>query len=187
MTYTLEDIPAKLFFKINETGELGLLSDEEISEEKLYELWNPILDHYQRCSGSTKKDNELDMYKKIQSLSCRLTFIKNAVTQLKNERDLDLESLLKGKGYRLSEKTFYQDLDRIDSLSDTIIMKIEKHSNSLNEKKGVNRHKLTFEEIMIGYLSILGFGFKDANTITLLEYLALESQVKNKVKSHGKG
>lgn len=63
-----------------------------------------------------------------------------------------------------------------------IKLKIEKHNSLLEKKKDNNTSKTTFEDVLLGYLTILGLGFKEANKITLLEYLALEKQVKNKVK-----
>ena len=187
MIYTLDSIPAKLFFRINTTGELNLLSDTSLSESKLEELWQPILTYYQKNSGNKTKDTELELYKTIQSLNSRLVAIKNTVSSLRMKRDEELEQYLKSNGYQLTDQNYLEDLKRIDLLSETILLKIEKHNATLESSKNKSQGSLTFEEILIGYLSILGFGFKDANSITLLEYLALEKQVKNKIKHRGKG
>ena len=112
--------------------------------------------------------------------------INNAVSVLSVKRNSDLEAYLKNCGYQLNEATFKDDLNRIANYSQTILLKIEKQNSLLEKEAEKEKSNLSFEDVLIGYMSILGFGFKDSNTITLLEYLALEKQVKNKASQYGK-
>ncbi len=189
MIYNIDTIPAKLFFKINEKGDLSLLSDEKLSNEQLQNIWEEILSSYQEITNKKANDIQLLLSKKIQSLSSKLFSIKNAVFLLRSERDSELEYYLKNKGYKLEEETFLKDLQRIEELSQTIEIKIKKLLGQLDSDKSKVKSNLTFEEILLGYMTILGFGYKDANTITLLEYIAIEKQVNIKLKAmkNGKG
>ena len=183
LIYTIDTIPAKLFFKIDNTGDYTLLSDDNsFKKEDLQKVWESILFYYQKNIQGKARDSQLDLDKKINSLESRLLCIKRIICLLKIERDHELERYLRSVGYQLTEQNFFDDLKKIESLSDMIKLKIEKHNSLLEKKKDNNTSKTTFEDVLLGYLTILGLGFKEANKITLLEYLALEKQVKNKVK-----
>ncbi|CAL2077701.1 conserved protein of unknown function [Tenacibaculum sp. 190524A02b] len=182
--YNIDTIPAKIYFKIVETGNLSLLSPNEKKEDALLKAWKKINQEYQRITFKSTTDKLLELSKKIQSLSARFKFIRNCCYLLKIQRDDELEEDLRLYNYKLREECFMADLNRIETLSDTIEIKIEALNEKLqNLSKSNDKSNALFEEVFMGYLAVLGFGFKDANTITLLEFVGLEKQVTIKIKS----
>lgn len=188
MTYDSPDIiPAKIYFKILETGEVELLSTEIKKFDKLIEIWEKINEEYVSENKKQKQDKSFDLYKRIESLSAKFEAIKLSVMVLKYQDDQELKDLLLKYGYKFSDDE-EKDLDRILRESESLQIKIENLRNQL--PKVDNKKKLSFDETVMSYAAFTGSGFIDTNKITLTQYDALINIGNQKMKaleSHGQG
>lgn len=183
MTYTIDTIPAKIYFKIFETGDTSLLStDKDIDTDKLWQKIELQTLDYQK---NTKSDKILYLSKKIQQFSSRLNAILNTVNYLKSVKNDDESiDLLLSYGYKITSKTINEDLERIERESNAIEIKIDKYTSDLEKVKPKNtKDKSSFEDLYMSYLAILEFGFKGSNEVTFLEFMGLEKQVLSKIKA----
>ena len=188
MTYDSPDIiPAKIYFKILETGEVELLSTEIKDFEKLVAIWEKINDEYVSENKNQKQDKSFDLYKRIESLSAKYEAIKLSVKVIKYQDDQELKDLLIKYGYKFSSDE-EKDLDRILRESESLQIKIENLKNQL--PKVDTKKKLSFDETVLSYAAFTGYGFIDTNKITLTQYDALINIGNQKMKaleSHGQG
>tara|TARA_R110002096_G_scaffold36129_3_gene101305 strand:+ start:2818 stop:3387 length:570 start_codon:yes stop_codon:yes gene_type:complete len=181
LIYTIETIPAKIFFKIQETGDTSLLSDE--SGLDTAKIWAEIEAH----AGDDKNpinQKILELSKKIQRFSVRLEAITNAVFYLKNKPDEDLITMLLEYGYTLSIDNIEQDLERIARESQSLKIRIDKYTLDLDRIIPKQKGKATsYEDLYIWYLSIVEFGYESSNKVLYLDFKGLEKQVNAKIKS----
>lgn len=189
MTYDSPDIiPAKIYFKILETGEVELLSTKIKEFDKLVEIWEKINEEYVSENKSQKQDKSFDLYRRIEILGARYESIKLSVIGLKIEDDQELKDLLIKYGYKFSDDDEEKDLDRILRESESLQIKIENLRNQL--PKVDTKKKLSFDETVLSYAAFTGSGFIDTNKITLTQYDALINIGNQKMKaleSHGQG
>lgn len=188
MIYTIDTIPAKIFFKIHETGDVKLLSDNDIEEQKLQKEWDKIVKEDEVIAGNntkTKKSKALNLSRLILKLNTRLEMALSAVAVLNNGRNDTIEQLLKKEGYKLTTTNFYNDLQTIKREINGVKMKIGRYQKELKILQKTEQHKgkKNFEMVLIELLVFLEFPFKEANTITLLEFRAIEKQAVLKVKN----
>lgn len=184
MTYDSVDIiPSKLFFKILETGDIKLLSDEEKNEETLNKIWIEIQSQDSDLIKDNKRDKVIDLSKRIESLLARIESIKLAVFHLKILPDDDLLELLKNFGYKFSDN-LDSDLERVERETEAILLKIkidQRRLNNLKPKKDSDK-KVPFDETILSYSAFTHLNFRP-NTITQSEYRALISVGNQKIEA----
>ena len=178
---TLDTIPAKIYYKIIETGDVSLLSDENISIEKLEVIWDEIKSQDETFNNDQNK--RVKTFSKIESLQAKLESIQHAVFYLKIEDDLELIELLKSYGYTYRSNS---DLDRILLQSDGINDAIDKLRLKL-PKENTNKKSIPFDEMVLSAGVIAGVGFIDTNTITKTQLDGILKITETKIKSSGKG
>lgn len=183
MVYNIDTILAKVYFKIHETGNLKLLTDENLEVNVLEKIWTEIVQKHQEVSDIKRNVRVFELSKKIEELRAKHEAIINALYVLNFKRDKDLEQIVKNYGYKITDENFEDDVKEIKNNVQIVLNKIQKHQQNLELLLPKEIKKITFEETLLGYYTVLGFGFKDANSITLLEYCGVESQVKAKIKA----
>lgn len=180
---SIDTIPAKLFFRIMETGEVSLLSNEDKSEEELSDIWNKIQEEHEKISINDRQNKALNIYKKIEALSCRYYAVKLSVHCLKYVRDKDLFVLLKNYGYKITWRDLREDLERIERESKAIETKILRAKQQLPKQKKDKGASVSFDETVLGYAAFTGSGFVDTNKITVPQYYALINIGNQKIKA----
>lgn len=187
---TIHEIPARLFFKILESGNFLLLdtkgeletleSDAKANKtEELRLLWNELEMEDHKLSKNDKTEKILNTSKMIESLKCKQKKIEIAVTHLKIKKDEELIDLLKNDGFEF-KGDFKEDLARIERLCRDINVQIDKLEKQL--PKPTENKQIPFDEIVIGYSMIVEQTFKP-NEITQSEFRALEKHVKSRIES----
>lgn len=187
---TIHEIPARLFFKILESGNFLLLdtkgeletleSDAKANKtEELRLLWNELEMEDHKLSKNDKTEKILNTSKMIESLKCKQKKIEIAVIHLKIKKDEELIDLLKSDGFEF-KGDFNEDLARIERLCRDINVQIDKLEKQL--PKPTENKEIPFDEIVIGYSMIVEQTFKP-NEITQSEFRALEKHVKSRIES----
>lgn len=182
MTYTeIDTIPAKLFYKIVETGDVTLLSDEEKSLSKLQEIWEKIKAQDEKNNPNSKQNKITEINSEIESYLAKLKFIKHAVYYLENVdlEDEELKELLKNEGYTYETK---EELQRILIQSDSILDKVDRLKLRL-PKQDQNQKATPFDEMVLLCGVISEAGFIDTNKITKTQLDGLINITNTKIKS----
>ena len=182
MIHTIDTLPAYLYFKIVEEGNLELLTDEK--DIDVLELWENIYGEVSNLLNVRGNNKVFDLGKSIHKLSTRIGAVSNSIFHLRRKRDKEIEEVLKGYSYILRDAHFQSDLDQIEREIDNLEIKIARYKNQLKPllaQKG-DIKKQTFEDIYFSYCTIW-HPYKEVNTIFIKEFIALEKQVAIKMKN----
>ncbi|MEM6697419.1 MAG: hypothetical protein AAF599_03415 [Bacteroidota bacterium] len=184
MTYdSIEIIPAKLYFKIVETGNIKLLSTENTSEEDLQRIWVQIEKDHNQLSPPNKDANKvLNLSKKIEALGAKLQSVKISIRCLTYGEDEELMNKIKEYGYQF-KGDLKSDLERIDRQSEDIKIKLDKIQKRMPKIDNAGKNALSFDEAVMSYSAFTGSGFIDTNKITLTQYYSLISIGNKKIKA----
>lgn len=195
MIYKSADtIPAKIFFKINETGDLSILSSEEMPVEKLQEIWVNIQEEHDAISPNKGGKKVISLYSRIESISAKQTAIGLAVRALKidaENKDRELIELIQSRGYKFhyinspdkrKKKQYLKDLERIERENETESIRIKSLQDQL-PKVDEGKEENSFDDTVLSYGAFTGLGFIDTNKITLTQYYALLKNGNEKMKS----
>lgn len=180
---SLDIIPAKLYFKIEQTEDVNLLSTEKTNKD-LSILWEKLKEDYQLLNPDKANNQIIDLSKKMESLFAKFEATKLSVFHLKNKKDQDLIDLLKSYGYKLDLNKYQTHLDIIEKENKALLNKI----NTINEKlerlkpKQNGNTTTTFDEVVLSYSSLTNAGFIDTNKITITQYNALINLGNKKIK-----
>lgn len=181
MTYTIETIPAKIYFQIIDTGETSLLSTEEDIDTEL--LWETIRSEGEKLLRKESKNKVLELSKSMQRFYVKYESVKNSIFYLRRKRDEELEDLIRSFGYKITNANFEKDLDRIENKIESLKVKIAREKKKIDAIPQSQQNSSTFEDVFMSYLAILGYGFRSANSVTFKEFAAMEKSVTNKIKS----
>ena len=181
MTYDIDNIPAKIYFKIIETGNLSLLSNESLPNNQLQTIWNKIESDYNAVFPNKEINRVIDVSKNIESLEAKYRSIKHAVYCLKLSKDDELIELLNKHGFALSNN-YMENLTRVEKESDTILLQISKLKQDLPEPfDEESNEKTSFEYVVLSYCVLTGLSYKPSS-ILLLEYNPLIKLGNQKMK-----
>ena len=182
MIHTIDTLPAYLYFKIVEEGNLELLTDEK--DIDVAKLWKSIYGEVAGLLNSKEGDKIFNLGKAIHQLSSRIEVVLNSIFLLRRKRDKVIEGVIKGYNYILRDAYFQSDLDQIEREIDNLEIKIARYKIQLKPllaQKG-DIKKQTFEDIYFSYCTIW-HPYKEVNTIFIKEFIALEKQVAIKMKN----
>ena len=179
---SFDTIPIKLFYRIEQTNEINLLSNENTPTKELVVIWELIKEHHQSLDPSKASNKIINISKSIESLFVKYEATRLAVFYLKSKKDQDLMDLLKNYGYKLYLNNFQKNLEVIDRENKSLLIKINQLKNKLPKEKE-NTNKTTLDEVILSYASLTNSGFIDTNKITGTQYYALINLGNKKIKS----
>lgn len=180
MYSTIDEIPAKTYFKIVETGNLSLLSKKKKEEIELLAAWETIQAEHSELESSKKDVKTLNVPKKIESLFARYEAIKLAIYVLRREDDEEMKDLLKSKGFTITDN-LDNDLNVAEKESEAIIQQIEALQIKLPKINKDTSAKTPFDKVVLSYGALTGLGFVNTNKITLTQYYALVETGNDKI------
>lgn len=180
---SLDIIPYKTFLKVLESGDVSLLTDEDIKTVELLVIWEQMHDQHLNKKHSPEAQRTFITSKEIDFLDVKYKVVLMACDCLRFDLDYELIDLLREYGYTLrttDNDTYHGDLDQIERESNAYEIKI----NRLKEKlpKKVEGEEYDIDDVMASYSAILGFDF-DYNTITYTKFYGLQKQVQSKIKA----
>lgn len=183
---SIDTIPAKTYFKIIESGDLKLLlSDGKRTINNISALedaWEKLEAEHSAIEEGKRDNTVMDISKKIESMAAKYEAITYAISYLRKLDDADLVRLLNNYGFQL-DGDIEQCLNRIESESEAIQIKIERERNKLPKEDKDNSKKTTFDKVVLSYGAITGLGFVDTNKISLTQYYALIETGNEKIKA----
>jgi hypothetical protein len=201
---SVDTIPGKIFFKIIETGDLLLLTDEkepleDTEKEKFYtelqEIWLKIQEEDDKIASNKESVKVIDISSRLEELTARQAAVGFAVHVLKlnpENKDKELIQLIKDRKYKFHfensknakrvEKQYLKDLDRIEKENKSESIRIKSLQDQLPEIEE-NNENINFDEAVISYGVIVGSGFIDTNKITQSQYRALIKIGNQKMKA----
>lgn len=192
-----ETIPAKVYYKILDTGKLRLLTDDpNIKEEELKLVWDKIEEEYSSINKHVSKELKkvIDISKQIESLECKLQFVNLAVYYLRHVKDDELIDKLKSYGYsfkwvkpekdtEITEAIYQADLDRVDRESEALTIKIGRLQLSMPKANKNESDEVPFDETVLMYAAFTGLGYVDPNSLPLTQYDAMIISGNKKMKA----
>lgn len=188
MTYdSLDIIPVVIFFKIAETGDFNLLSNENTDPAFLETIWNRLFEEHETRQKSTESLKMFTIQKEIAALESDLKFVLGAISCLEFSFDQELIDRLKKLRYIIrtdSTENYYEDLQFAFRASKGIQQKLKVYKDQLpKEKEAIESfEKFTIYDTMAFYTSVMGYDF-DYNTVTYSKFYAVKRQVELKIKS----
>lgn len=183
------DIPAKTFFKIIDTNNLGLLGED--SEENQILAWDKIFDEYYEVSGNSKIRSVMEKNFKMIMLKLKIRKIKDCIHALmyvipfecideKKTIKISLNHL--GVNYDISKNTIDEchrilksDIGILKNQLNFLLSSIPKHKDSI---------KRTFEDDLSAIMKVLGFSLP--SDLTMYMYLSHLKTVKSISESSNK-
>lgn len=182
---SIDTIPAKIFFKIYETGDVTLLctENEQVKEAELVAIWELIKEQDEANNKDSSQSKVIKISAEIDSYLTKLEAIKNAVYVLKITEDKELKEMLKDFGYTYKNK---KELERILLLSDGILDKVDRLKLKLPKPKK-NTNSTPIDEMILSCAIISGAGFIDTNKITKTQLDALAKITESKIKASNNG
>lgn len=191
---SIETIPAKMYFRIQETGSVELLTDEKKPDiPKLQEIWAELKKQHGKLPESHERKRTHSLYVRLEQLSAKLESTTLAIHHLQSLFDQELLEILISyeyltEGYVVkSQEQFQKDLKKI--FRETEALQIKMDAIKIRLPKVKDEKKITFDQSVMAYAAFTGSGFIDPNLITLTQYYALVNMGKDKIKSleNGKG
>jgi hypothetical protein len=194
---SVDTIPGKLFYKIEETGDLSLLSTtKKHSPEEIQKAWLKIKEENSNQPGKANLNKLLTVSKRVEYLQATLEFVALSVHYLKVIMDEDLVSRLKEYGYQFNwvpgdnseenRQVYIEDVARVEREMNGLQIQVDAAKEKLptpkedDEKKDSNS---TFDVLCLSYASFAGFGFVDTNTIVLSQFNAILNIGNEKLKA----
>lgn len=184
------DIPAKLFFKVINTGDYSLLGKGNPEEQE--QAFNDIFDEYYILDGNKRVEASFKKSNRIAVLSMNIGFIESmihaiaCVPMIVSER-LELIKILNDtnliKPQFNTDKPILEEINRVQ-------LRVKAMKNELNiilgsEKKTNDNVKYSFEKEVVSIENILGRGI-DNNDLTLRKYIELKKSAVEKVNNQKK-
>jgi hypothetical protein len=178
----VDEIPAKIFFKIAEKGDLSLLSTEPTKED-LVSIWESIVEQDRELTGGKKRQKNLNIKKEITALQLHQKTVQNCIYILRETEDEGAKQVLQNLNYQFTGN-LSSDLDKIERYAGDLSVKLKQWEDKLPTNEEIKQKKLTnFDQTVISYSIITELGFIDTNTITLSQFRGLESATKQKVST----
>ncbi len=181
---SLRELPYMVALDIMYTGDVRLLTDEPNPDvEELSALWAEMLEKFQRLFNDQGERRIFNVVKEIDFLIGKYETILSACVSLEFDASEPLIQMLRDYGYRLRPTHYQSDLKRIVREAEGIKIKINDLKKQLpekSEKSEANYEQQAFEQ-MAGCSAILGINF-DYNAVSVMQYHAIEQQVKTKIK-----
>lgn len=182
MYKTLDKLPIKTYFLIEETGDINLLlfEGEKCDENELNVLWLKLQAEFSDLAQDPEDKKSLRILKEVKRCETKHQLIDAFCVCLDFDWDEEMVQILRNWGYVLTEENYYEDLEKIKRESEGLLIKAENLKKLLpkSEESGSN---VTIDDVLASHSSILGFDF-DYETISCKKYLAHKKQIDVKMK-----
>ncbi|WCM42405.1 hypothetical protein MG290_01675 [Flavobacterium sp. CBA20B-1] len=182
---TLDLLPIKTFYKIQETGNLKLLNAPNLDETELKDLFDSLSDQFNKIDKGEEFDREFLLQREISHLETKVKIITLGVEILRFEYDDEVKASIEQEAHHKirTNRTeyYYKDLERIEKKISLINTKIQrlKEQQKTTQKSNDNS---SIDDMLASICSILGVSF-DFNTIPCTTYLAYKKQTQSKIKA----
>lgn len=179
---TLDILPLKLYYKICETSNLSLLSNQ-IEGKDLENLWKELDSSFKDLDKSEESRSAFRLNKTIAELENKLKLILMSVEALKFDDDQRILDLLKSFNNNVrtdNTENYYSDLERIERETNGIVVNISRLKKQLPKPSS---DKVNIDEVLASYSAILGIDF-DYNSISCSKFFALKKQVFIKIDNY---
>lgn len=184
---SLDNIPIIIFFKIAETGDFYLLSDEVSDSDKLESIWISLIKEHEERQNRKESDKVFKMQLEIAALEVEYEFVSGAIYSLGFEKNNELIEMLKKLRFIVrtdSTENYYNDLEFIQRASKSFELKIN-HIKSMmpkQEESKTENNKFSIYDTMASYTRIMGYDF-DYETVSYSKFYAIQKQVHLKIES----
>lgn len=184
---TLDILPIKTFYKIQETGNIDLLNPSNApSEIDFSELFDHLSDQFNMLDKGDDFDREFMLEKEISHLESKVKLLTLGVDILRfeynDEIKLIVEKEIHHKIRTNRTEYYYKDLERIDKKILLINSKIQRLLDQRKSNNGNASSNSTIDDMLASICSILSVSF-DFNTIPCTTYLAYKKQTNSKIKA----
>lgn len=182
MYKTLDKLPIKIYYQIEETGDVNLLlfEGEQCNENELVSIWLKLQEEYSDLAQDPEDTKTLRILKEIKRCELKHQLIDVYCKCLDFDWDDEMVRALRTWGYSLTEENYYKDLERIKRESEGLLIKAENLKRLLPKSEGTSNN-VTIDDVLASHSSILGFDF-DYETISCKKFLAQKKQIDIKMK-----
>lgn len=183
---SLDILPIKTFFKIQETNNISLLvtANELFQEDELKLIFDRLSDEFQTLNA---KENSVRNFMLLKESSHLEAKFKTAICgievlkfQNKDDVRISLCELLNVKIRTNRTDHYYKDLERAENKANLIKKSIQQLNNQLPRKNETK--SITIDDTLAAISMITGVSF-DFNLISCSAYVALLNQAEQKTKA----
>ena len=184
---TLDILPIKTFYKIQETANVGLLNPNgEQIDFDISELFDRLSDRFNTLDKGDGFDREFILEKEIAHLESKVKLLTLGVEILRFEYNDEIKNTIEKEIHHKirTNRTeyYYKDLERIEKKTLLINAKIQRLKDQQKSNNGNESSNSTIDDMLASICSILGVSF-DFNTIPCTTYLAYKKQTNSKIKA----
>lgn len=183
---TLDVLPVKTFYKIQETSNFNLLNPKNIEIEDLPSLFDDLSDEFNKLDKGEGFDREFILQKEISHLESKVKVLTLGVEILRFEYDDEIKNTIEKEIHHKirTNRTeyYYKDLERIEKKTLLINAKIQRLKDQQKSNNGSESSNSTIDDMLASICTILGVSF-DFNTIPCTTYLAYKKQTQSKIKA----
>src|SRR5690606_6941863 len=127
---SLDVLPVKTFYKIQQTGNYKLLNLQSENEEELKNLFDKFSDEFNQLDKGSSFEKDFLLQREIAHLEAKERLCILGVDILKFEYDQDVKNILEKEiHFKIRTKTteyYYKDLERIEKKITLLRTKIER-------------------------------------------------------------
>lgn len=183
---TLDVLPVKTFYKIQETSNFNLLNPKNIGIEDLPSLFDELSDEFNKLDKGEGFDREFILQKEISHLESKVKVLTLGVEILRFEYDDEIKNTIEKEIHHKirTNRTeyYYKDLERIEKKTLLINAKIQRLKDQQKSNNGSESSNSTIDDMLASICTILGVSF-DFNTVPCTTYLAYKKQTQSKIKA----
>lgn len=179
---SIDNIPLKLYYKIEVSKNYSLLSDKVIDVVKAKNIFLSIKKEYEKLVPP-KKNRSLTSVSNINEYDCKKRACLLAVAVLRKGYNAKMANILKSNDFQVNENTLQKDLDTIELEIEGLDFLIEDIVKQLKLKK--QDKKITFDTYYAYATKILGV-LLDANKLTLSQHISYTEVVNKELETRKK-
>lgn len=185
---SLDVLPIKTFYKIQETGQFDLLDTNSNSTEEqqdLQVLYDRLSAEFEALTQSDGLDRDFFLRREISHLESVKKVCTLGIEILKFEYNEEIKNeIAQLLNYNIRTKItayYYKDLERCEKKVLLIDKKISQLSSQLTKPKKTNEKGGTIDDALAAVCTILGVSF-DFNSVPCTTYIAYKKQADSKIK-----
>lgn len=183
---TLDVLPVKTFYKIQETSNFNLLNPKNIEIEDLPSLFDELSDEFNKLDKGEGFDREFILQKEISHLESKVKVLTLGVEILRFEYDDEIKNTIEKEIHHKirtnRSEYYYKDLERIEKKTLLINAKIQRLKDQQKSNNGSESSNSTIDDMLASICTILGVSF-DFNTVPCTTYIAYKKQTQSKIKA----